>query len=157
MDNIKPVIVIILGIILLVVLLGLLYGTLVTWRVEHASQQAEFRAGTLPTDLPDGPYDGTSPDLERGSWHGKSFERSKSSGLNRIGGEEKYPFTMSFGNGLRDPIKVITIDYNLPENPWWLRLVTDEIVQTSPNHFLGKVHVRILSLTFTVGYFELQK
>lgn len=157
MDTIKPVIVIILGIVLLVVLLGMLYGTFVTWRVEHASQQAEFRAGTLPIELPDGAYDGTSPDLERRSWHGKSFDRAKSSGLNRIGNEEKYPFVMSFGSGLRDPIKVIAIDYNLPENPWWLRLVTDEIVQTSPNQFLGKVHVRILGLTFSIGYFELQK
>ena len=157
MDTIKPVIVIIFGIVLLVILLGLLYGSFVTWRVEHASQQAEFRAGTLPNVLPDGPYDGTSPDLERRSWHGKSFERATSTGLNRIGSEEKYPFDMSFGSGLRDPIKVITIDYNLPENPWWLRLVTDEIVQTSPNHYLGKVHVRILGLTFSIGYFELQK
>jgi hypothetical protein len=157
MDTFKAVVVIVCGIVLLVLLLGLLYGTWRTWQVEHNTRQAEFRAGTIPTDLPDGPYDGSSPSLERGSWHGKSFDRAKATGLNRVGDGEKYPFAMYFGRGLRDPIKVITIDYNHPSNPWWLRLVTDEIVQTSPNHFLGKIQVRILGLTFSVGYFELKK
>ena len=73
------------------------------------------------------------------------------------GVELRYPFRTEVGPGLADPVQVMKIDYDIPENPLWLRSILDEIVQVGPNHYLGKVHLRFGPMHATVGYFELRK
>jgi hypothetical protein len=116
--------------------------------------------GSLPEPLPDGTYTG-SVEGYRGSWLGKTFEAHDATGKNRLkssrGIEQRFPFVTWLGRGLADPIDVVKIDYDIAGNPAWLRSVLDEIVQVGPEHYLGKVHVRLGPLHFTVGYFELRK
>jgi hypothetical protein len=55
-------------------------------------------------------------------------------------------------------LDVFKIDYNIKGNPLWLRRILDEVVEVEPGKLLGKVHVRwILGITFTAGFFELEK
>jgi hypothetical protein len=62
------------------------------------------------------------------------------------------------GKGLRDKEKeVLKLNYNLPQNPFFLRPVMDEIVEVEPGKYLGKVHYRLWSnFAVTLGYFELE-
>lgn len=53
---------------------------------------------------------------------------------------------------------VLKIDYAIPANPFWLRFILDEIVETEPGKLLGKVHIHLLpDLNFTLGFFTLEK
>ncbi len=140
----------------------LLIGVALTWNTQHSDLQQKFLAGTVPAALPDGPYRGIVSGYA-GSWRGKEFDRAKQGGWNLFENGDKfraqYPFKLYAGPGLRDrELNVLKIDYNLPQNSPWLKMVTDEIVETSPGHFLGKVHVRLVpGYPFTLGYFELYK
>lgn len=128
-----------------------------TYRVERRPHQRAFRAGTIPTPRPEGFYKGTTTVKQGKNWQGKVFDRADQTGINQFTDGQKYPFKTYEAQGLRDPDrKVLRIDYNQPGNPWWLRLIVDEIVETSPGHYLGKVHLAVLpGLTFTATYFEL--
>ncbi len=129
-----------------------------TYKSEHSDNQTLFLAGTVPSPLPDGFYKGTVNGYS-GAWKGKVFNKLEQKGLNRIGDKDIYPFKTYETSGLRDPkLQVLRIDYNIPQNPWWLRCVTDEIVQIGPGQYLGKIMIRwIFGSTFTVGYFHLEK
>ena len=82
-------------------------------------------------------------------------------GINEFTGKdmktyEKYPFTFSIGPGSHDLKSVIQIDYNNSINPFWLRPVLDEIVETAPGEYLGKLQLRIVpGYPFTLTYFRL--
>src|SRR3989344_3788857 len=53
---------------------------------------------------------------------------------------------------------VLKIDYNVKGNPFWLRLIVDEIVQIAPNEYLGKMNLKIIpGFPFGILYFELKK
>ncbi len=154
----KPV-----GIILFLVFVVIMaLGIAVTWSTQHGDLEAKFLQGTVPKELPDGPYIGTVSGYA-GNWRGKEFIRSKKAGLNRFGEGEKlerlYPFALYPAKALRDAgLDVLKLDYNVTGNPEWLKLVTDEIVEIEPGHFLGKVHVRLVpGYPFALGYFELRK
>jgi hypothetical protein len=150
-----------LGVAILVVLLAGM--AVLIWRdfwSKRSPNQARFTAATIPQQMPDGDYIGTVNGYS-GSWIGKTFDAKHATGKNRMhtpqGVELRYPFRTEVGPGVADAIRVVKIDYDIAENPWWLRRVLDEIVMVSPNHFLGKVHVRWGPAHLTVGYFELQK
>ena len=120
--------------------------------------QKAFEGGTLPEGL-EGFYQGRLAGLSL-PWRGKFF--NKESGLNRFhvfGQRDLFEFKISQGPGLTDPtVTVLKIDYNIPENPFWLRLILDELVQIGPDNYLGKAHLRLISsLPFTVVYFRLSK
>ena len=72
---------------------------------------------------------------------------------------ERYPFKTYAGKGLRDKkLDVLKIDYNVDGNPFWLRLIVDEIVEVTPGKYLGKMHIKLIpGFPFTVLYFELKK
>lgn len=128
-----------------------------TYRFEISDEQKQFMQGKPLTELPDGFYKGTVKNYS-GGWKGKTFDRSAKSGNNLISEKNVYPFHISQANGLRDPdIKTVRIDYNRPENPWYLRHLIDEVVQTAPGKLQGKIMVRWLGSTFTVGYFQLEQ
>jgi hypothetical protein len=126
---------------------------------DKMAQNAEFARGTIPTNLPDGKYDGSAT-VSMGSWVGKVFDAAAATGKNRfLDGSERYPFEVSKSTSVRDGKKaVLKINYNIAGNPLWLRTVTDEIVEVSPNTYLGKIQIQIIpGLPFTAGYFTLKQ
>lgn len=149
--------------VLLLTLALALLGAGRTWQMEHSANQKSFTDGIVPNPLL-GLYAGSVPG-HTVSWLGKKFlpaqagNAASGSGVNVFQDGERYPFTTSVGGGLRDTkIQVFKIDYDTPRNPFWLRLILDEIVQVSPGHYLGKLHVRIIpGYPFTLAYFELKK
>jgi hypothetical protein len=131
------------------------------WQTQHSAQAAIFRKGKVRSQLPDGLFSGTVAGQQI-VWQGKKFDAKNKTGINvfdKLGKTvERYPFLLSTGTGLADPIDVIRIDYNIPENPIWLRMVLDEIVEVEPGHYLGKLHFKVLpGLSFALGYFELRQ
>ncbi len=137
-------------------------GTYRTFKVQTAPGQKVFLAGNIPEKSPEGIYKGSVKNLTT-KWIGKSFNAKDSSGINNFkeGDKivQKYPFKTYVGRGIQDRDKdVLKIDYNIPENPLWLRFILDEVVEIAPNKFLGKVHISFLSgLAFSLGYFTLEK
>ena len=131
------------------------------YRTQHLSAQSRFLKGKIPSQLPGGAYQG-KVNFET-TWQGKEFDAVESRGINNFLNDEKitqlYPFKTYVADGIADPnLQVIKIDYDLPENPFWLRHVLDEIVEVGPDHYLGKVHLRVFpGLSFALGYFELIK
>lgn len=129
-----------------------------TYLNENSDTQKQFALGQMPNPLPDGEYNGKVEGY-RGAWKGKKFNREEQKGINLFGDEEKYPFTMYQASDSRDPNRsVLAIDYDVSENPWWLRFLLDEVVETKPGHYQGKIIIRwIFGSTFTLGYFELEQ
>lgn len=140
----------------------LLLGYVRTYMVEQKSEQVSFTKGTADLSALDGDYNGVAHGYS-GTWQGKTIFKNKQTGINRfLYGEkleQKYPFALSVHKALRDTGKdVIVLNYNQLGNPWWLKYIVDEIVQTGPQEYLGKVHVKITSdIVFTLGYFSLTK
>ncbi len=137
-------------------------GVWFTSRVEHSPNQTLFIDGTVPDPKLDGFYPGTVSNLPTASWLGKKFNAAQATGTNvfKDGSStvEQYPFVTTAQAGLRDiETQVLAIDYNIPENPFWLRPVLDEIVEVTPGHYLGKMHIRIFKYSFSILYFELTK
>lgn len=146
-----------IAVFLLILIILLAIGFIRTWKVQYDKRNAVFLQGTFPDPLPDGFYNG---DVGRKvSWKGKTFNSAASRGINVFENREKYPFITYPDQGLQEKnLRVLRIDYNLAENPFWLRLVVDEIVQVGSNEYLGKMHVRIIpGLPFAAAYFKLKK
>ncbi len=118
----------------------------------------DFPKGTFPSPLPDGFYKGTVQNLNT-NWKGKIFDATNSSGINIFGDKKVYLFKTYKGKGLQDKnLDVLKIDYNLKENPFWLRFILDEIVQIAPGKYLGKVLLNLIpGLPFSLGYFWLER
>ncbi len=145
-----------------VVLVALVLAWLRTLQMHKEPNQIDFSNGSVPNPLPEGFYHGTAG--FNTSWIGKKFDAAKATGINVLrqknGTEiEKYSFKTHAGNGLFDKtVFVLKIDYNIPENPFWIRWILDEMVQVAPNHYLGKMQLRIIpGLPFSLLYFELKK
>jgi len=136
-------------------------GLALTFQTRRSPKQNEFVAGRAPSELPDGFYDG-SADVKT-SWRGKTFDPVARRGINLLesGGtrRERFPFGIYFGEGIRDPqIEVLKIDYDIPENPRWMRTILDEMVEVADGSLLGKVHVRVVpGFPSAVAYFRLDK
>ena len=100
--------------------------------------------------LPNGFYKGSVG--FKTSWEGKKFNAENSSGINLFDGQEKYPFKTY------EEKDVLKIDYNLPENPFWVRLILDEIVEISKDKYLGTIKLRLIpGFPVTIGHFRLEK
>ncbi len=147
--------------IVLIILICILSGMWRTWFLEESLNQKLFVAGSMPNPMPNGLYSGTIG--RKVSWLGKKFEAKSQTGINlfedKNGKSQKYPFKTFVGRGVRDKgTVVLKIDYNISGNPFWLRFILDEIVEVSPDHYLGKLHVvAIPGFVFTLGFFELKK
>lgn len=132
-----------------------------TWQLEHSENQKLFSKGSAH-NKPNGFYRGSVAGYA-GSWQGKKFDAEKSKGINvfkrATTTKEAYPFATSVGKGVQNTgLDVIKIDYDTPENPFWMHPILDEIVETSPGNYLGKLHVRIIpGYPFTLAFFELKK
>ncbi|MDD5068579.1 MAG: hypothetical protein PHS53_04540 [Candidatus Pacebacteria bacterium] len=132
------------------------------WTNEWSANQKIFVSGKAPNPSPDGFYSGSA--YLTGSWLGKKFDARYEEGINvfkDLGNAEveKYPFKTFFGPGIRDThLQVMKIDYDIPENPFWIRPILDEIVETAPGEYMGKLHLRIIpGFSFSPLYFFLEK
>lgn len=148
--------------ILLFIVLIYVVAFVRTWQIQHNSQSAVFLKGTVPIPAPEGLYHGSVPGYPTLSWLGKKFNAKDHIGINLFqeGNKqvEKYPFKTSIGKGLQDKtLDVLRIDYDIPENPFWLRWIVDEIVQVAPGSYLGKLNLRLPGYTAAILYFELKK
>ncbi len=143
-------------------LVFVLLGFYRTWKIQQSNNQKLFLHGKVPTSLPDGFYKGVVVGYN-GPWIGKKFDRAKARGTNifRKNGKEgeQYPFKTYVAKGLQDKsITVLKIDYNISENPFWVRSILDEVVLVDTDKFLGKITFRLIpNLPFSIGYFQLQK
>ena len=125
----------------------------------HPNQQI-FLQGKIPQAMPNGAYTGSAEFM--GTWRGKTFDAATATGINHFEDDnsqksDAYPFKTYVAKGIRDKnLDVIKIDYNVPQNPLWLRPILDEIVEIEPGVFLGKVNARILpGFAFSLGWFRL--
>jgi hypothetical protein len=150
------------GILALPLVAVTVYGLVRTHKVESDPRQKLFLAGHAPVPPPTGLYRGSLQGREV-SWKGKKFKPESDAGINMFNTEngrleERYPFRTWVGKGKKDKrLDVLKIDYAISGNPFWLRRILDEVVETAPGKMLGKVHVRwILGITFTMGFFELE-
>jgi hypothetical protein len=159
-------------------------GSLITFLVERSPYQRIFVQGRAPDPLPDGFHPGEAHVLldKKTPWLGKSFDSQANIGFNvftplgaRIlkflsplyqkfsiteeGNTRAYYFRTSTGKGKKDSnTEVFKLDYNMPENPFWIRIILDEFTEIAPQQYLGKIHLRLLPGFYaTVGYFGLQK
>lgn len=146
-----------------IALLGFLLSLVIInhiW-VQSTTDEKLFLSGTVPQSL-DGFYRG-STHLPKFNWLGKSFNSAKATGFNNLQEDgkvvQRYPFKTYQAKGLQDKkLAVLRIDYDLAENPWWVKKVTDEIVEVGPGRLLGKVNYQILpGFALAIGYFALEK
>jgi hypothetical protein len=132
-------------------------GTYRTIKTQTSGNQNIFLSGKIPDKMPDGLYKGSVTGLKT-SWKGKKFDSKTGMGINVFETNENYPFKFYTAQGLQDNKQVIKIDYNLPENPLWLRFIVDEIVEVKPGKYLGKLHIQLFpDLVASLGYFSLEK
>ncbi len=131
-----------------------------------AELDARYRKGTLPASLLslNGAHRGRMlavKALDRGPaarllarlarspefvWEGKTFE-SKSDGdgrgLNRVrlagvlGRQSLFPFELRFGESEIDSRPAIVLDYDLSDNPGYIRRIRDEVRLAAPGILLG--------------------
>src|SRR3990167_7860281 len=122
------------------ILLGALTAFFLTYFAEHSDNQQRFQNGEVPIQLPDGFLQG-SVNFES-PWQGKIIDSAAGKGINVIktgdSTQETLPFKIYTGKGIRDrELDVIKFSYNLPENPFYLRPILDEVVQVAPGKYLG--------------------
>lgn len=150
----------IFALFLIILGIAILFGIWRTWKVQNNPLQQKFLKGKVPSGL-NGFYRGSVTGLKT-NWQGKKIDSANSTGINIFkeadDSKERYPFKIYTGKGLQDNRDVLKVDYSSNKEPWWLRFILDELVETSPGKYLGKVHVQLLpGIGFTLGYFELEK
>lgn len=150
---------ILLTLVFLIITIFLIFGLFRTIKIQTSPNQMLFLSGHIPKPLPDGLYKGSVAGYKI-SWKGKRFDSKNQKGINIFNtNEEKYPFKTYIGKGIRDTsLDVYKIDYNIPQNPLWLRFILDEIVGVEKGKYLGKVHINLIpGIPITLGYFRLEK
>lgn len=74
-------------------------------------------------------------------WRGKTFEAfddDAGQGINRVHVlGERYRFELGFGESALDGRPCVVLDYDVPDNPWPIRRLRDELRELSPGLFLG--------------------
>lgn len=133
-------------------------GNFLTINSRNDSRQSQFLNGKVP--VLSGPHNGTA--AMQGSWLGKEFFNDNT-GINNFKNgdliEKQIPFKTYTGKSISDPqIDVLKIDYNIPENPFYLRFILDELVEIEEGMYLGKLHFTLLPFVpFTITYFALEE
>ena len=98
-------------------------------------------------------------------WDGKTFaSRSDTAGagINRIaiagalGRQNLFPFNTLFGPSAIDGQPALILDYDLLENPPWIRKIHDEVREVSPGLFLGPAMWKGRSGRVTLLWFALE-
>lgn len=152
----KPVLMIFL--LVLVALFVFVVVGMLAWsiRVNGRAENVAFVAGKMPQPALDGIYNGNTQ--TKSNWQGKRFIASDQSGLNIFEDGERYKFKTASAKSLSSDNQVLKLDYNQAGNPWWLRLIVDEISQVNDNEYQGKVYLKVGPLPdVPLTYFQLQK
>lgn len=143
------IVLIITGIILTLFIIGFIWNLMVESRAENKM----FIAGTLPTPTLNGIYKGSYGGT---NWKGKEFDANNHTGINIVGDTKQFSFETSDSKSLHNNQQVLKLNYNIAPNPWWLRFVVDEITQTSPGKYQGKVYIQFVpGLAMAITYFNL--
>lgn len=167
-----------------IVILWLAFFALLNFISGKSHWQAKFVTGKLPDPAPSGFYRGSAYLLGNRPvpWMGKSFEQENDLGFNTFtprgakllkimtpfyklfrvnvdGNTDAYYFKTATGGGFKDKdIETFKLDYDSRENPFLIRIILDEIVETAPDEYLGKVHMKVFPGYYsTIGYFGLKK
>lgn len=154
------VIVALFCVLLVVALLAIGYGFFRTWKTGRSDKYEKFVQGTLPAQMPEGPWTGYVDELTGVSWKGKKF-LGDGKGINVFENNgvksEAYQFAFFQTEGVDVP-KVVRLDYGQKGNPLWLRFIVDEMVSVGDNRFLGIVYIDLIpGIPFRMGYFRLEK
>jgi hypothetical protein len=130
------------------------------WQVENSAEQKIFAANSAPARL-DGFYQGSVNLPIKITWMGKNFNAASSTGTNIFedaasGQRTAYPFSTTVGT--HGSSTVLNISYDSAENPFWVRPILDQVVETGPDHYLGKITLRMIpNYPLSLGFFRLQK
>ncbi|HEX9104878.1 MAG TPA: hypothetical protein VF997_21860 [Polyangia bacterium] len=97
-------------------------------------------------------------------WDGKTFAArsdDEGAGINRIrlpgalGRQDLFPFHTRFDASAVDGAPALVLDYDLPQNPPWIRKIHDEIREVAPGLFLGPAMWKAASGPTTLLWFAL--
>ena len=99
---------------------------------------------------------------DRFPWRGKSFQphgSDRGEGINRIftDGIRRYRFETFIGPSRAGAFDALQLDYDLPENPFFIRPVKDEIRELRPGLWLGQAWLQLRGTPHLVLYFGLSK
>lgn len=68
-----------------------------------------------------------------------------------------FPFHTYAMPGMQDPVNVLQLNYDLPQNPPFVRKIVDELVLVGQHEYLGKVYVVNKNVPRLMGYFRLKR
>ncbi len=151
----KKLLIIFITILLVFVASIFIFAGLLSLKQERSHENQIFKSGTFPHPALDGEYQGNKQ--EKTDWLGKKFNHSEATGVNRFPNSDRYIFRTTHSKSLRSNQDVLQLNYNLSSNPLWLRPIVDEITQTEPGKYDGKVYIKLGPLIFTLTYFQLSK
>lgn len=157
--NSRYIVIALMCIFVIPFILYIVIGMFLTQRIRQDNKQSLFENGSVPVGM-SGNYEGNAD--AQGSWLGKEFYED-GTGINNFDSgdsvQQQIPFKYYVGKSVSDDGKdVLKIDYNIPENPFYLRLILDELVELENGSYLGKVNFMLIPffpITFT--YFTLEK
>ena len=94
-------------------------------------------------------------------WHGKTFHADhteRGTGINRVAVlGERFPFETRIEPSAIDGKPCILLDYDKPENPFFIRAVRDELREIAPGLFLGPAMIKTRRGPRTVLFFAVDK
>ena len=97
-------------------------------------------------------------------WDGKTFAAlsdQEGTGINRVqipgalGRQNLFPFRTLFGPSAIDGAPTLILDYDLSENPPWIRKIHDEVREVAPGLFLGPAMWKASQGPSTILWFAL--
>ena len=93
-------------------------------------------------------------------WRGKSFSpmgEDRGEGINRVVRDRirLYRFETYVGRSRAGDFDCVQLNYDLPENPFFIRPVKDEIREIAPKLYLGQAYLQLKAKTHLVLYFGL--
>lgn len=99
---------------------------------------------------------------ETNAWNGKTFRQQddrRGDGYNRMFEETRhmFPFNTYIGRSRAGDFDALLLDHDVPENPFHIRAVKNEVRELSPGLYLGQAYVRILGRSRLACYFSLVK
>jgi hypothetical protein len=95
-------------------------------------------------------------------WRGKSFKplsEERGEGINRVILDRwrLYRFTTSIGRSRAGEFDAVQLDYDLAENPFFMRPIKDEIRELAPGLYLGQAWLQTCLGTPLVLWFGLER
>ena len=98
-------------------------------------------------------------------WRGKSFASrtigTRGDGINRVFGDRAprrwFRFETFIGPSRADGGPAFQLDYDNPDNPFFIRAIKDEVRQVAPGLYLGQAYLMLFGKPRFALYFALQR